>query len=134
MMQKLCAWRRVMLASCAQPQLTQLEDIGQVRTKEIALADASIDEQDTTRLHIASERDAGQSIYEASFAVDDFKYEYDIDASSSMIINAERTAIPEQSANANRSAASQQRQESPGEALPHRVRRHRQRMPPRSRR
>ena len=99
MMQKLCAWRRVMLAGCAQPQLTQLEDIGQVRAKEIALADAGIDEQDTTRLHIASERDAGQSIYETSFAVDDFKYEYDIDASSSMIIDAERTAIPEQSAN-----------------------------------
>ncbi len=102
----------VVLSGCAQPQLMQMEDIGQSRAKEIALTDAGADEQDTTRLRITSEKDEGRSIYEVSFTVGGFGYEYDVEASSGTIIDVKRVAISEQSMSADHSAIAQHPQGS----------------------
>lgn len=102
----------VALTGCTQPQLTQMTDIGQSRAKEIALADAGTSEQDVTRLRIVSEKDDGRSIYEVSFTIDGLEYEYDVEASSGMIIDVKRVAISEQSMSSSHSTIAQHPQES----------------------
>lgn len=68
-------------------------DIGRDEALEVALADAGVEESDTTRLKVSEDRDDGRKIYEIQFDAGDREYDYEIQASDGRILSADTEMI-----------------------------------------
>lgn len=67
----------------------QGSDIGQEKAKEIALADAGVQEADTSRMRVTKDHDDGRTVYEVEFDVKEKEYSYEVNAADGDIITAE---------------------------------------------
>ena len=80
-------------------------DIGREEALAVALADAGVDEADTTRLKVSEDRDDGRKIYEIQFDAGDREYDYEIQASDGKILSADTEMV--QNASQNQSSGTQ---------------------------
>ncbi len=68
-------------------------DIGKEEALDVALADAGVKEEDTTRLRVSTDRDDGRKIYEIQFDVNGKEYDYEIDARDGDIVSVDTETI-----------------------------------------
>lgn len=74
----------------AQEQPKNSGDIGEEQAAAIALADAGVQEADTSYLRVHLDRDDGFVFYEVDFASQGTEYDYEIQISDGAILKAER--------------------------------------------
>ncbi len=77
-------------SASVQEQATDSGDIGEEQAASIALADAGVQEADTSYLRVHLDRDDGFVFYEVDFASQGTEYDYEIRISDGAILKAER--------------------------------------------
>lgn len=82
------------------------EDIGKDKATQIALDDAGVVQDETSRFRVTQDRDDGKYIYEVEFASDGTEYSYEIQASDGKILEVS-TEQMEQAPVTTQAAASQ---------------------------
>lgn len=70
------------------------KDIGKDEALEIALSDAGVHENDTTRLRVAEDREDGGKVYEIQFDAAGVEYDYEVAAEDGKILSAENEQVP----------------------------------------
>lgn len=65
------------------------KDVGRDAALEAALADAGVNEADTSRLTVTEDRDDGRKIYEIHFDVAEKGYDYEVQASDGAIVGSD---------------------------------------------
>lgn len=86
------------------------KDIGKDEALEIALSDAGVHENDTTRLRVSEDRDDGGKVYEIQFDAAGVEYDYEVAAEDGKILSAENEQVPVEAVPYNTDNTAQQDQ------------------------